>query len=418
VLQHQTSIILALAVLVSAAGLLAYWGDRPPEDIDGTVPTGIDVEVDALTAIRIERREDRVELVKEATGWMLVTPIEDRANLFLIDRLQQAMAGVSEGVLLEKASAEKMGLAPSPVASVHLESLQGEIRFDIGDRAPVGWHDYVRNAEGRIFAVGGNLAGEVGRKVDAYRHPGLVDLALQHVTAVRLESQPGTLDARKQSSGRWSLEGFGAADPAGIEDLLVAASTMKFSSFYHAPLESIEEPEFELEIVEGEDRKRLVFGEVTALGRLAIDTEGRAGFLDPGATAFLGQGPTDLGVRHVLDERLEDIGTFTVAGANGTRVYENGGGVWTNPDGGSVDVEACLDALAATALVYRLQPPAFDPKVLSTVTIQGVDFERQYRFHPVDEQFIAVVDTQAGGALRVARADYERLGDLCGVAAP
>lgn len=419
-LQYQTSIILALSVVVSALGLLAFWGETPQEDAGSGVPTALDAKVDDLSSITIERREDRVELVKGDDGWMITAPVQDRANAFMVDRILQAITGARTGALLENVAPEALGLEPKPVASVELVGSKGTTSFEVGDRAPVGWHDYLRDQEGSIFAVRGSLSSELGRKPDDYRHPGLIEFDLEKVTEVRLKSGPGTLDVRRQPAGRWALAGFGAADPGGIEDLLVALSNMRFTSFYHAPLPSIDEPEFEIEIVQEEDVLRLVFGEVTAVGRLALDVEGRPGFVDAAASVFLTQGPTDLGVSRVLDERPDEVTSVTIGHADSTATYENGDGGWSGPGETSpaVDIEACLDALSATAVVYRLNPPSLSDSVLSNVVVRGDDFERRYDFYPVDETFVAVLDTQVGGPLRVSRVDYAALGSACGLVAP
>jgi hypothetical protein len=401
-----------------ALGLLFFLGAEVEGEPDETMPTLIDLDPTEVRGISIERRDSHIDLVMDEAGWSVQSPVEDRANEELVSRLLQALARVSRGSPLANADLAAMGLEPDPVASVRVTVEGGAVTsFQVGERAPVGWHTYLRNDVGAVFAVPGNLTGELSRRGDEYRHPGLIDLELAEITSVRLKSAAGTLDVHKGEQGRWWLGGFGAANPNRVEELLIALSTLRFTTFYHAPLPTIDSPEFEVEVMQGDTRLRLSVGEVTAMGRLTIDAAGRPGFVDPAASIFLTQGPTDLGTERVLDSRPRELARVTLHGTSASVAYDFDGAGWESASDvdGQVDVDACLTTLEQSPFVYLLEAPKVEAEVLTRIEIQGESFSRDFMFHAVDAEFVALSEGAGGGPLRLKRTHYRDIVSACGL---
>jgi hypothetical protein len=410
-LAGQSKLALVLgATVVGLALVYLTTGEALVEDAEG-VATGIGFESEAVSSVRVTTPEFFVEVQQEEESWSLVDPIKDRGNPFMINQLLDSLQASSRGVALVGVSGEELGLAPEPRATILVTTRDGEqLSVQVGDKAPVGWHTYVKTGEEGYFAVEGGLATVIKHPVDDYRRRELFDFDLAQVTRVVMRSAPGVLDASADEERVWWLDGFSRVDEDSLENLLVALYRLNFVTFHHVDLPVIEEPEFEIEVYMGDAVQRVAVGSSTQMGRLALDYEGRAGFMDPKASAFLAMGPTDLGLRKVRTDTLGRLTSVTISGPNGQWTAQQAGDGWASQGRDeNTRVKKCLDALAATTLVYRLVPPSAPDSPLFTVELSGDNGEIALGFSVLDAEHAVMVDQAGGSPIRVEEPAFREL---------
>ena len=396
--------------------LVYVLAEAPESSKDGQTATGLAFDSDAVARITINREADTIVLKKEDGEWRVDQPVSDQGNVFVIDKLLEALDAVKEGQLLDGAVGVELGTEPDPAAKVTVLTESGQdVTFSIGDRAPVGWHAYLRTEDGRHFAVPGEIHSDIARSADSFRRRELFSFDMAAVDRVVLESREGTLDMTKGEHASWHLEGYSRVDVDKLENLLIALQRVNYDTFYHAELPNIDEPYFTIKVFEGEAEQRLVVGETTSMGRLALDRYGRAGFIAVAPTSFFEMGPTDIGVESPFDAGLGPLQRVRVQHGEQSRVIAVDGSEWTADDE-AVSPTACLASLKNLAFVYRRLAPPVGEAPIGALVVTGEYGEAEWAIAPVDDTDMSLTDQSGGSPLRASASDLAMIFEDCGLA--
>jgi Domain of unknown function (DUF4340) len=230
--RSQSTLLLVLSALVIAVATVLYVGGAAEGEGDPEATAKIfNVDPDGAELIRIERAAGRVVLEKVGDQWRVREPYDEVADpdqvRDLVDVLRNVRSGIPVATTADRAA--EFGLSEPPNARVTFVGPDGvEHRLDVGFEAPAGYRTYVRDANGAVAAVNGDLNRPLQADVDRYRDPAVVRF---EVGAVRQLDLPGPPPVIVLGEGDdWWLEGVGPADSGAVRDLLEALRELRFES--------------------------------------------------------------------------------------------------------------------------------------------------------------------------------------------
>jgi hypothetical protein len=403
-LQSRLLTVLVLAALV--LGLATWlWEPPDPDREEGADAFVWDVEMDAVTGVRIERPDDVIELRKQGDRWRLVAPTDAAADPSRVDFLLVGLTRLDWGIPLTDVPVSDLGLEP-PRATIVLTTADGaEHRLVVGAEAPVGGRTYARAADGTPIALAFSIEEAVVIQASDLRDATVLWFDPALVRRVSLTGPEGVVEVTG-SGKRWWVAGYSRADVTRVEDLIFGLRSLRFLSFTADPAPGgFEAPEREVIVETGTETLRLQLGGVGPLGQLARTDAGVAGYLDPEELALIRQGPPELGDRSAFVFDRERDASVEVSLDGRTVRLSRGEAGWAG-DLDAAAVSALLTAVNDARIHYlRAPPPAIGTVVGSVVVVDDVGGARAVDLGGVVDGYVIAQDRDGGGPYRIPEAD-------------
>ena len=181
---------------------------------------------DDVTRVTIDRRGEKIEIVREGEGFRLTSPRNASADFLAVTALLNALGGARSERAVGNPSADDrktFGLdAPRAVVEVAMKgvnvrvSLGASVTGSGGEDAPTYYVEVAPYADdkGGVFVVAAEVARAMDRGVDAYREPSLLaankSMEFAHVT---LATHASNLALDRGAHGEWRLASGAPAAP-------------------------------------------------------------------------------------------------------------------------------------------------------------------------------------------------------------
>lgn len=201
----------------------------------------LDFTPETLTRIIINNKGNPpIELTRSDGNWMIVNPVEARADFTAVNKLLYAMEILSAGEMITAAerknralSLENYGLA-EPRTAISLSGPDGRHMLCIGRTAPLGETMYIRiPPDDVVIAVSTNILSVIPENHNTIRDRKLLGNTLRDVRRVEIR-RPGrpTVQMTKQGS-EWFIESpvFARADWNKTRNILETLFEMEIKSF-------------------------------------------------------------------------------------------------------------------------------------------------------------------------------------------
>lgn len=369
--------ILGVVLLGLAAGVFLW---EPAKDENNWDPTATEevwsVEEGAVSQVTIRGGEVPLVIEKVDDEWLIRAPRELRADGYRVSRFLKGLSLVQKGIPIAGVSPKDYGLEP-PRYEIELRAESGVQTLKIGRDTAVDDRFYALSAKGEVVAVGGGLTRELEvQDLDWFRSSELLRFDRGAVSKVVLASPEGVLDLQRRD-GIWWLEGFTRAEPDKVQELLMAALSLRFDAFIEPFEGPIAAPRYTLEITlsgeDGDEVRRVRVGDETPEG-VVVEVEGlAAGFVKAGPLAFLGQGPRDVGDPRAFPVDLAMIDRVDLRRGAVVRPLRREEDAWK---GEEVDAAALGAALEVARIQYRRDPVAPIAEVWGEIAGYSADQQR------------------------------------------
>ncbi len=300
--------ILAL-LLVVYSGL--EWRAERVEERETAAKKVLDVPLDAVTAIRLERPgEPAVRIVREGGRFRVVEPRPVRTDDVIALRVVQSLAGAARDRVLEGVDpkAPEYGLT-APALTVTLETASGPKALAFGANAPVGGGVYARRpGQDEVLVVPAHVRADAGPSLFDLRDKKVVDVGLDAVR--RLEVRPGRGTASPalvltKEGADWKVEGTPAGrevDQDKARRLVETATEMRMRAVLNedpgaAKPRALTSPARTVVIgLDGGATRTVTIGDAQGADQTAVQVEGdpAAYLVASPALEALGQKPADL----------------------------------------------------------------------------------------------------------------------------
>ncbi|MFT6142700.1 MAG: PAS domain-containing protein [Myxococcota bacterium] len=344
--QSRVVIVLVMAVFVVAAAL---WLWEPPDPrVNGGDTIVWELETDDVIQVELSREDETIVVVRDSDGWQLQQPIIGRADASEVEFVVVNLTRVRGARPLPGADASQFGLAP-PLATLRVTQVDGTlVQLDVGAESPTGSGTYARLETGEVVLLPYSLADVIEIQVAVLRERRILAFDEAAVRRVTLEGANGTLEVTGSGTD-WYVSGFGRANVLRAEDLIFNVRGTRFLSFSPdtAP-DGIADAAFRVTVATVDDEVGFAVGESGPMGVYVRRDDGVAGYADPEALQFLGQGPLDVVQRDPfrLDPNVDDRITIIRGGAETVLTRTDDG--WT----GAADADALITALRAASITY------------------------------------------------------------------
>lgn len=353
---RQVRLLVVLAAVVAMVGLIYVLAPRTSPEAPWDAAASHSVwsfssEQVVLFTLQV-RGESELVVRREGSGWIMVEPDERPADTRRVERALSTLADLELAVPLPDADPGELGL-DEPHGRVRIGLASGqELTLDIGDEAPVGWQTYARTADGTLVALPGHLSQDVLLEPSAFRESSVLRYALDQVRAAELHSPGGTLRVSRDSGGDWWLEGWGRADPRGLDNLFVSLLDLRVDAFVdHLAPDGIDDPRHRVVVeLAGGERLEARFGDQLPMGRLTQTASGGVGVVRPELLALLDQGPTDLLDQHAFPVRSDRIERIVIAIDEGAATLHHDQGRWRASGLDTTQANQLLEALDQAAM--------------------------------------------------------------------
>lgn len=348
--QSRVLFVLVMAVLVVAAAL---WLWEPPDPrVNGGDTIVWTLETDDVTRVEIDRGDEVIAVVRDGDGWRLGQPIDSPADAAEVEFIVVNLTRVRGARPLPDADAEGFGLTP-PQATVRVTQSDGSVaELDVGSESPTGSGTYARMQSGEVVLLPYSLADVVQTQASMLRERRILSFDEAAVRRVTIASANGELEVTGSGTD-WYITGFSRANVLRAEDLIFNLRGTRFLSFSPdtAP-DGIADPAFRVTVATVTDELSFSVGEQGPMGVYVRRDDGVAGYADPDALQYLGQGPLDIAQRMPfrLDPNVDDRVTIIRDGVETVLTRTDDG--WS----GSPQAQSMIDALHAARTTYLRKP--------------------------------------------------------------
>ncbi len=344
--QSRVVFVLVMAVLVVAAAL---WLWEPPDPrVNGGDTIVWTLETDDVTGIELSRGDETLVLARDGDQWRLEEPVVSPADAAEVEFIVVNLTRIRGARPLPDADASQFGLAP-PQATLRVTQSNGSVsQLDVGSESPTGSGTYARLESGEVVLVPYSLADVIETQAAMLRERRILTFDEAAVRRVTVESANGVLEVTGSGTD-WYVNGFGRANILRAEDLIFTVRGTRFLSFSPdtAP-DGIADAAFRVTVATVADEMGFAVGEQGPMGVYIRRDDGLAGYADPDALQFLGQGPLDVVQRSPfrLDPNVDDRITIARDGVETVLTRREDG--WA----GAEDAQSIVAALQAANITY------------------------------------------------------------------
>lgn len=236
-----------LIILIATAGLfcfIQFYESKLPttqmNDYHRTHP--FDFDEDAITGVDITNSEDKIELRRQEDTWLMISPVNDRAELGLVHGILSELHDTESTDSFEAGA--KNGGTPSlkdigletPAIRVKLTGPTAPAEILVGNDTAVQGQMYARLADSnKVWIVSNSLKAQLQKKADDFRDHRLMDFTPNRVNRLDVKSPAGEIEVL-QDHGVWSVNKplKARADGRKIFDLIAQAVNLRIDSFLPA----------------------------------------------------------------------------------------------------------------------------------------------------------------------------------------
>ncbi len=394
--QARVGVALAAAALVLAA--VWVWAPSGGDEPEGSVPVWGGAADDIVEITMSDPAFGAATLTREGDVWT----VDAGGARFTADRwrvgdvvreLESARTGMP--VAAAGADTSAFGFAGATVRTRDQDGVVVEVA--VGEKAPGGWRQYLRLADGAVVAVDARFE-RILVDPGSLRDPRLLDIPAADVVGLRLTAPEGTLDVAVDADGMWWLEGFGRANPDAVDDFVMGLAAVRAERF--EALEVVPERSVVVRLRDGASL-RLDAGAVGAEGVPVRVDSGVTAWVAPPALALLGQGPTDLA--DPLAFPLPEEGPLSLRlSVDGVAAAVARGAEWTLNGAPSEDAAGLVSRLSSVPARYRREPvPAADGSIGSLSVDAGARSWSWSIGPEVEPGLWAVADSRGGASYMV-----------------
>lgn len=390
--QARFGVGLATAALVLAA--VWVWAPSGDDGPEGSVSVWGDAADEIVEIVLVDPAFGDATLTRDGEAWT----VDAGGARFVADRwkvgdvvreLESARTGMP--VAAPGADTSAFGFAGAKVRTRDEEGVVVEVA--VGGKAPGGWRQYLRAADGSVVAVDARFE-RILVEPGSLRDPRLLDIPAADVVGLRLTAPEGTLDVSVDAEGLWWLDGFGRANPDAVDDFVVGLAAVRADRF--EAMEVVPERSVVVRLRDGASL-RLDAG-VPAVGGVPVQVDGAVtAWVAAPALALLGQGPTDLADPRAFP--LPDEGPISVRlTLDGATTTVTRGPEWTLNGVSSNDGAALASRLSSVPARYRREPvPGADGSV-GSLTVDAGARSWSWSIGPEVEPGLWSVSDSRGGA--------------------
>ena len=290
----RTSEYVSYGLIAAALGLtVAAILDRDrPTTKEQSARAGLLLRVfrpDEITRITLNRRGEKVEIVREGDTWKLTSPRIARADFLAVTSFINALQGArSDRSLGNVQGAERAQLGlDSPKVRVELAMKGVTLRLALGGVASGAsasdagaLASYVEVApygdeKGGVFVVPADVVAALDRSADSFREPSLLG-GQQSPSFTKIEVS-GKVTLARAPNGSWRLPDGTRASADAVDGLLIALYEMKAGPFLpdNTPIDTSRGGNVEVTLVSG-TKLGLTFGGPCpgAVGQVVAKAEG------------------------------------------------------------------------------------------------------------------------------------------------
>lgn len=194
---------------------------------------------DDIDGVVITNNEDKIELRKQDTTWVLVTPVRDYADITLVHQLITDLEdlGVVDSFEADGKNASTPGLSElglqTPSVRVKLLGKNAPAEILFGKDAPVEGHMYVRlDGSNTVCVVNNALRILVQKKADDFREHRLMNFNPALVGSLDVKSPAGEIEVLRDR-GAWMVNKplKARADAQKISDLIAQTVNTRIDTF-------------------------------------------------------------------------------------------------------------------------------------------------------------------------------------------
>lgn len=231
----RATIALLVATLLVVGGL-AYLRQTVPSSRDRTEMQRYALVFDPedITGIDIVRGNDTVSLHRDATGWRVTAPVEDRASPEAVDRLLSTARFLEVRDRVEGKDsplATESGLR-TPRFRLLLHGNR-DFRIDLGADTMHPGQIFARTGDGdSILRVPDTIVELVSAPASSFRDPRLTDLVADDIEKFTVRRADGEMTLRRER-GRWLIEKpvRSEADPRAVRAFLEPLLGLRITDF-------------------------------------------------------------------------------------------------------------------------------------------------------------------------------------------
>jgi hypothetical protein len=358
-------------VLLVLAALLYFAPQKSEEPVDEAATEAVwSFAEDDVERLTVHAAGYDLVLARSDDGWSVEEPYQDRAETWPVRSLVADLARVKKATPIHSTNADNFGVGVQPEATIEVELKDGrKLPLTIGKPTPVGGKTYAKLSSGAIVALGVDIHDRLLDDPASFRDHHLVKFDPKQVAGVRIESDLGTLDLRREGAAWWS-EGFTRADAQKVEELVLSLLDLRFEVF--APVDLLAQmpkPAFTATIrMASGDPIVVRFDVPSDQGTLAAVEAGPVGFVNTGAVAFLRQGPKDVGDAEAFAFDPSTVEALAVSLGGQVWSLKRSGNGWTRDGKDEPKGAEALAALDRAKIAYRREPVPPVGAVWGTVT--------------------------------------------------
>lgn len=344
--QSRVLFVLVMAVIVVTAAL--WLGDPPDPRVNSGDIVVWSLETANVTRVELAQPDETVVVIRQGDQWQLVQPVAGPADAAEVEFVVVNLTRVRGARPLPGDDLAQFGLAP-PLATLTVTQSDGSVAtLDVGEESPTGSGTYARTESGQVVLVPYSLADVIATQAVMLRERRILTFDEASVRRVSVESVNGLLEVTGSGTD-WYVNGFGRANVLRAEDLIFNLRGTRFVSFSPdtAP-DGIADPIFRVTVATVDDEVGFAVGEQGPMGMFVRRDDGLAGYADPDALQFLGQGPLDVVQRSPfrLDPGVDH--RITILRGNEQLVLERADDGWV----GASSAQAIVEALEAATITY------------------------------------------------------------------
>jgi len=236
---RTTLILLAIAVGLGGVILVLNHQGISTREAQGTIYV-VDVDRSKIDGLKIENGDTEIEFRRTGESWMMIKPVQDRADSAVIDQLltslevlrrEDTLANLGKGDK-RKSKLREFGLAKSKLR-LKLEGKKIQTDLQFGDDAAVEGKGYLRiGGEEPVFVVSNQLKDIISRKPDSFRDHRLTPFQSAEIDHAVFKSAGGEIElARERYDWQIIRPTRARASDEAVADLLKKINNARIIDF-------------------------------------------------------------------------------------------------------------------------------------------------------------------------------------------
>lgn len=224
--------LLLLAIVSALVGFIVLYEKNQPKSwqVADREQFMLVFDRNSVEGIDLRSNEEKIELRKRGSQWMMEAPVKDRADLNAVTEILTRCEELQKEPVEGMRNADKKQLKAFGVSkpAVRLKLLGKEMPPELlfGKETAVEGKIYARlEGSNSVSVIRNELRNMIGRKPDEFRDHRLADFDATGVTKVSVKTAAGEIDLAKET-GRWGL----------IKPLKARADNNKVTGFLNSVL--------------------------------------------------------------------------------------------------------------------------------------------------------------------------------------